>query len=357
MIKSNKLFAAIACLTVAGTLTACSTAAGEKTTEATEASDVKTTVQYIAVDNKANTQSSVKTSFTQTVGEYDGVLYIGHSGNLPGDSRWYSTDASILSITESNRASAWKEGVVEISNGTDTKKVLCTTYNDNKEFDYCDYTDEAMMEWCTYDNCAEYIAEKINTVRDLQKFVIGAGYEYKDLCINVSHNWSWAASPQNVVDSRGGICQDLASFAVYVLQNDYEDVGVISVSGHGVGYAYNYVYENGKYLIFDISQLLCGWNIDESDWLIVDDIAQAQEEALNKVPKDYTLCILAISADNNPDITPTYLSYMQDDSQALNGDAVIGFEKGTKYQTIYAKTTVNFSIEEMDVFPGVRHYN
>lgn len=238
----------------------------------------------------------------------------------------------------------------------ETLTVLCTTYNDDKEFEFYKLFEGEMEVWAAYDNCPEYIASKINTVRDLQNYIAVAGYSIKDICINASHNWTWAMSPEGVVDNRGGVCQDLASFAVYVLQHDYEDVGVIYVCGEGIGYEFNYVYENGQYLIFDLNQIAAGMSVQESDWYKVSELADFSDEVFTKVPRDVVLCVFAISADNKPDISPVYLSYMYD-YYCLNRNAVIGVEKGTKYTIIYRRKNDNFTFEELEAYPGVKAWN
>lgn len=310
-------------------------------------------IRYVVIDNEVDTASSLKTSYTDSVKDYDMVVYFGHPRTLDGTAQWTSEDISILSVNSNNEAAAWKEGTVKITNGTETRTVLCTTYNDDKEYEFCSLSDEEIMELADDIVCPEYIASKINTVRDLQRYFITAGYSLKDIGINATHNWTWAINPGSVVENRGGVCQDFVSFAVYMLQHDYEDVGVVYVCGEGVGYAYNYVYENGQYLIFDLDQLAAGRQLEESEWNIVSDLEDYKEAALAKLPQEYVLCIFTISADNKPDISPVYMSYMQD-YYCLDRNAVIGVEKGTKYKILYRRPNDNFTFEEREVYPGVK---
>lgn len=74
-------------------------------------------IRYVVIDNEVNTYSELKTSYTDSVKDYDMVVYLGHPRQLEGTEQWSSEDINILSINSNNEATAWKEGTVQISDG------------------------------------------------------------------------------------------------------------------------------------------------------------------------------------------------------------------------------------------------
>ena len=78
---------------------------------------------------------------------------------------------------------------------------------------------------------------------------------------NPSLEWHFNSSPQKVFEDNIGNCGDSAGLVAYLLDGDYEQVGIVgmtfSIDDRG-GHVVNYIYDGKFYCIFDPVNLVSG---------------------------------------------------------------------------------------------------
>ena len=99
--------------------------------------------------------------------------------------------------------------------------------------------------------------------------------------------WHYNMTAQEVMASRTGNCGASANLARYLLDGDYDEVGIILqvyYPGDGGGHVYNYILQDGKYTIIDYS-----WYIF-SDYRTENDFPARRMTGLNSLESAVTKC-------------------------------------------------------------------
>ncbi len=201
-----------------------------------------------------------KSSYLKKVsGKYDTVLYFG-------DTYYLGDDASSCKISNTKVAKIVGDEIVPLKQGLFTltlangkqKKFAVTTFNDGKDVITARSND--CYNWYTYKYCydAEELKSRVKTITDALDILVLRGYYY-DYNEPFSQwdsnwNWSWLESGKTLLEMNHGVCCDISAVMNYLLVDDFEDMGVIWISGNQ-GHVFNYYYEDGYYYIFDATIL------------------------------------------------------------------------------------------------------
>lgn len=266
--------------------------------------------------------------------------------------KWTSDNTEIAIVDQNGIVTAVDEGTTVIrcydESGEETVKynIYCTTANDGTD-PVCYTTELGEYELLDmYDSRdAEYIQKRLCSIRDVMQFLEFAGYDYDmSAPILVHEKFTWAMTGEQFLTS-SGVCCDVANFGAFALQNDYEELGFIFHCGYRVGHVYNYVYEDGFYYIFDLTDVI-GCESDYRDFGIykVEKLEDFTDEILEwKADPNNLAGVVAVSSFNHPYQPALYLSYIADDSALLSGEyCCAGFENGLPFEVLYTNPDMNF---------------
>ena len=156
--------------------------------------------------------------------------------------------------------------------------------------------------------------------------------------ILADYGYTWAMSAETFLTNDSGVCCDVANLATYLLQYDYEEIGWIYHHGKGIGHAYNYVYEDGYYYVFDLTQVICNNNSHYSSFPInkVASLADFVPTLLTeRTDPERILGAIAVNSLNHTEQPANYMSYIHDDSVLFKEKATSGFEDGVPYEILY----------------------
>ena len=110
----------------------------------------------------------------------------------------------------------------------------------------------------------EMIRNAVKTVGDLWQYMVAA--KFRDYDPNVYTPWygerdnQWgfdAPGHEQVLQNYGCCCGGCANVALYLLEGDYDEMGIVRWIGGG-NHTINYLLENGKYYIFDVTNFFPG---------------------------------------------------------------------------------------------------
>jgi len=216
----------------------------------------------------------------------DGMLYLGLPMYLPdvllSKAVYVEVDDPTVAKIENDELIGLKQGTFHLSTYDsekkliETKKYVCTTFNDSKEnkesymtiqdkdsvFDFIDAWD--------YD----YWKASVHTIMDMA-YMLQARYFTYDFSgepkfgfINYSpieECWTWTANPETIFDMSRGVCIQVAQLAVNMLAGDYEDWGAVLIEGNQ-GHIFNWFFEDGYYYLFDFTEVISdnAWGKDQS---------------------------------------------------------------------------------------------
>ena len=294
-----------------------------------------------------DTASAYTSSFTKSVNVRNRVpvyfsqprFFDGKGGTL-----WLSDNAGIATVSMYGEVTALDEGVTTIrcfdsaGNQTASYDIYCTTANDGKNpITYTAFRDDLIWDYYNY-RSPEELQAKITCINDLIKFLLtrGAYYDF-DAPILADWGYTWAMSAETFLTNNGGVCCDVANLATYLLQYDYEEIGWIYHSGHAVGHAYNYVYEDGYYYVFDLTDVISNNQNRYTNFPIykVASLADFVPYALQKTDPSRLLGIVAVNSLNHTEQPANYMSYMHDDSVIFKEKVYNGFEEGVPFTVLY----------------------
>ena len=110
----------------------------------------------------------------------------------------------------------------------------------------------------------EVIQKAVKTVGDLWQYMVAAkfrGYEpgtYTPWYGEGRERWGFDASGhEQVLQNYGCCCGGCANFALFLLEGDYEEMGIVRWVGGG-NHTINYLLHEGKYYIFDVTNFFPG---------------------------------------------------------------------------------------------------
>lgn len=102
----------------------------------------------------------------------------------------------------------------------------------------------------------------INTLSDLIRYIQlnmmrpESGNPYR---IENGIKWEFSRSIEQIVKNNGANCRDLVEFSNYILEDIYQEVGIIHWCRVDGGHVFNYIKNNDKYFIFDLTGYMNSW--------------------------------------------------------------------------------------------------
>lgn len=211
--------------------------------------------------------------------EYDRVIYLSNPAYLIGESKYKNkvtnfvcSDEDIAEVIDGIFYPK-KQGIVTLTAYNNSEVILeevvaVTTYNDGKGYDNTSFSSND--GWAFYDiKNPELWKEQIHTIMDMANYL-----QYRHWCDEliepdfpiIDHGmdrWQWMPSGDKIACYNTGVSIEVAQAACYMLEDDYEDWGVIWVFGKQ-GSIFNWFYEDGYYYVFDFTEVTvynCGsWN-------------------------------------------------------------------------------------------------
>lgn len=221
------------------------------------------------------TTKTITTVFND--GDIDANEYLP-KGIKATDVKWAVNKKEIATVTEKGILTPVDFGTVNLYANVKGEKVLKLTVNivssnegkakpfsakpeslvdDNNEF-YKWYIDNMIIGY----SLPEVLKDEIDSVEEMTQYISFSGFSYYAPypCL-VKNGWSNTAifGAEGALRCGRGVCEDIANVAVYLLQNDYDDIGCIQVTGE-YGHMYNYIKQDGIYYVVDFTTLIAGTN-------------------------------------------------------------------------------------------------
>lgn len=347
--------------------------------------EVVTTRVIYSDDILIDTYSSLKSSFRDSLGseesEYNPV-WLGHDRNLLvllerdmgeefDDSAitMSTTDPEVAVIDGHGNVRGLKEGTCEIifkiPKGNGRKKavekrykIYVTTFNDGRDpktyqAKYGSTEGFIMDGWLVMNGT--WVKENINTIQDLIFTIKTRGIWYDAAnpasMDSLADGWTWAQDGNATFIMGKGVCCDICNAAAFALQYDYEDQGVVYITGNN-GHVFNWFYEDGKYIVCDFTAVIAdvrdgydGW-----DYVQIYDTPEEMKKALvaRYVLEDQTFNMFMVSSFGHDFIPAIYIADYCHDSSSVNSKSVarVGVEP-----MVYNNLTVLY---ENKRFPGIR---
>lgn len=210
------------------------------------------------------------TNFLANCGKYDRVLYLSDTLLLKTvkAKSAVSSNKKVIKV-ENDRLVPMSQGkatvTFKLNDGTKKKEVIAvTTYNDGKNVATATSVDiDTENFWYYYNmkSAPENLQRICHTIQD-------AAYIIELLDVQYSADrepavgrfmwgdcWMTSASASTTIESGYGVCLQAAELGAYLLADDFEDWGFIHTKGE-VGHIFNWFYEDGKYYIFDFTQII-----------------------------------------------------------------------------------------------------
>lgn len=280
-----------------------------------------------------------------------------------GGVKWTSDNPEIAVVDENGIVQAIKEGTttIRVMDAEDTQvasfDIYCTTKNDgeNQAFYTTFKEDWELYKYC--EDCSpEEIQARISTIRDVIRFLL-ARQAWYDPATPIMANgfYTWAEDAEVFLTYDRGVCCDVTNLGAYLLQYDYEELGFIYHFGSGIGHVYNYVYEDGAYYVFDLTDVISNnQGCYDTDYRIyqlekLEDFVPIILE--KKTDPERLLGVVAVNAMNHTEQPANYLSYIHDDSVMFTEPVQVGFEEGVPFEVLY----VNPKAEGMVEFISIPH--
>ncbi len=259
--------------------------------------------------------------------EGDGVLYLGLPLHLPsktiGKAVCFSiSDESVATIV-GDELIGLKQGEFVLSsydadkNHIADKKYWVTTYNDSKEDIAQAMTiSKVPMGDFTDARDIDYWKSAICTIQDMSYFLQARFFRYdfskEPMMASLErqgdeNRWVWEADAKTIFDMNGGVCIQVAQLANYMLAGDYEDWGVVMISGNQ-GHVFNWFYEDGNYYLFDFTEVI-SYNAYQKDYN-TPEFYQYVDFSDNVVKRDSIEGIRNYCTTRKVDLSQNYLIYM-----------------------------------------------
>ena len=137
----------------------------------------------------------------------------------------------------------------------------------------------------------EAVQAAVSTAADVLMYMLAARImdSHGDRVAEVDGQyWHYNMSAQEVMASRTGNCGSCANLARYLLDGDYDEVGIMLQAyepGNGGGHVYNYILQDGKYTIIDYSWYIFG------DYRVENDFPALQMTGLDSLESAAAQCL------------------------------------------------------------------
>ena len=191
----------------------------------------------------------------------DGVLYLGLPLYLPGETLskevFFSISDETVAAIEGDELIGLKQGSFVLSsydkekNHIADKTYYVTTFNDSKDDIAQAMTlQKVPMGAFTDAEDIDYWKTAICTIQDMSYFLQARFFRYdfarEPELASIERQgdekqWVWEADANTIFNMNGGVCIQVAQLATYMLAGDYEDWGVVMISGNQ-GHIFNWFY-------------------------------------------------------------------------------------------------------------------
>ncbi len=203
----------------------------------------------------------------------------------------------------------------------------------------------------------DLVAQKVNTVEDLirylhaGRFTFGGGGDiWQDDAEDDDLTWHFNKTARTANLTRDIDCGATANLVQRLLDGDYERVGFVAhtyLNGDGGGHVYNYVYEDGKYYVMDMTQITgSGYQPGALRILELDDLSEFPRELVYSFGSPYSgygdefAAIYAYDAE--PDIPVGW-------GKGEDGCTVTWCPAGAELQILYENRENGYSVDFRDV--------
>ena len=186
---------------------------------------------------------------------------------------WYSSNPNVIRVSSDGKIIPYSEGIADVYAFNSNGKVL-------QKFSFyvttaADKNPLGATQNSYKDIYYEDTVEKLSTITDYVSWLYenGAFYhsdrEPKGNGYNWTHNneacqWLQMANSNWMFKDYAGICCNVAAGSLYALAGDYEEYGLVFMSGY-YGHVINYYKENGTYYVIDFTNVISG-GIDISQY-------------------------------------------------------------------------------------------
>ena len=280
---------------------------------------------------------------------------------------WYSSDPSVVNVSSDGVAEAVTEGTAEVTAyGTDGKaiqtfKLYTTTAADTDPFRL------SLGDVDAYDKIDfNRIQEEINTITDYAAWlfknnVYYSEYEEAKDPISIYEGeayWMQMANADWIFRNRAGICCSVAAGGQYALVGDYEENGLIYMSGP-YGHVINWFKENGLYYVVDFTRNISDGGTELYNVYQRDMVAYAKGTSASgaTVEEAFFRYIETVGADSylkndiiyyvnlsGLDYYPAEANNWSRGKNLYEGTNILWVAEGTKIQTVYLSEGVEFEI-------------
>ena len=149
----------------------------------------------------------------------------------------------------------------------------------------------------------EVVKEAVKTAPDLLMYMLAAQIGDNGGCYCDQwgeYTWHTNYTAKEVMEKKLANCGASANLANYLLEGDYEEVGIIQhayYKGNGGGHVYNYFLHEGKYYIVDYSWYIFANYAPSNDFpvMVLDSLADYNGERANQLYSNVSLVIACTS--------------------------------------------------------------
>ena len=285
---------------------------------------------------------------------------------------WYSSNSNVIRVSSDGKVVPYSEGIADVyaynSNGKVIEKfsLYVTTAADKDPL-------EATQN--SYKNIYfEDTVEKLNTITDYVSWLHENGAFYDSdrepkgngfdwTYDNVRCQWLQMASTDWMFQDYAGICCNVAAGSLHALAGDYEEYGLIFMSGK-YGHVINYYKENGTYYVIDYTPIIVSgvdlsWYDNSMEKFVKSrtgegkTLAEAYKDAYTKTQSEYYNENIVVYAMNltglnyYPAECNNWCMYSADEMVTNNN--ILYVVKGTQITPLFIKENVKFSWKEVDI--------
>jgi len=279
------------------------------------------------------------------------------------------TGSSTVIYTDGKNSVITKEMLID-DKRFNSEKVL--EYN----WSYCNFPNtDTKPAWSDVESWTsltlQELDKKINSVEDMFYYFAASGYNYCDPGVDIDYAdkeidglvYHFNKSPAVILKQNYGCCGATAGLVAYLLNGDYEEVGIIDMTfkfGEGGGHVINYIKSGGKYYVFDSVNFTIGYNPDMLNCCSSSTLIEAGKKWANSCPwnvKAMRACIGCIDGDSitgwkyMTDDHTTYIPETYNNVDYKNNSTIIleTVDEGYIYQW------VNLSEDAQNVIHSVRN--
>ena len=199
----------------------------------------------------------------------------------------------------------------------------------------------------------EVIQAAVKTVGDLWQYMVAANFRdyepdvYTPWYGERDNRWGFdAPGHEQVLQNYGCCCGGCANFALFLLKEDYEEMGIVRWVGGG-NHTINYLLHEGKYYIFDVTNYLPG-KMDPAGTVTVVDQLEDYYDVMptDDYPRDEIAILVAIQ-----DVTVNPPSVFGKDTAEMT------FPKGYEEKVKVLYPANNYSVTFKDVTIDIPMWN